>query len=75
VVEAVPPTGRDRDARLIAAGSVRPVIDRTYPLDDIVAALKRVNDGDARGKVIVTMPDGASGPMGGAAAPSDLMRA
>ena len=38
---------------LIAAGKVKPVIDRSYPLDEVVAALQRVNDGHARGKVIV----------------------
>lgn len=42
-----------RVTELIAAGKVRPVIDRTFPLDEIVAALKHVNDGHARGKVIV----------------------
>ena len=40
---------------LIAAGKLRPVIDRSYPLDQIVDALRWVEDGHARGKVIVTM--------------------
>ncbi len=39
---------------LVAAGKVRPVIDRRYPLRDVVEALRWVNDGHARGKVIVT---------------------
>ena len=39
---------------LIAAGKVRPVIDRRYPLSQIVEALRWVDDGHARGKVIVT---------------------
>jgi NADPH:quinone reductase-like Zn-dependent oxidoreductase len=39
---------------LIAAGKLRPVIDRRYPLDQVVEALRRVEDGHARGKVIVT---------------------
>lgn len=43
----------DRLKDLIAAGKVKPVIDRSYPLDEIVAALRHVNDGHARGKVIV----------------------
>jgi hypothetical protein len=30
------------------------VIDRRYPLDEVVAALRWVDDGHARGKVIVT---------------------
>ena len=39
---------------LYAAGAVRPVIDRRYGLDEIVEALRRVDDGRASGKVIVT---------------------
>ena len=38
---------------LIAAGKLRPVIDRRYPLDRVVDALRWVEDGRARGKVIV----------------------
>jgi NADPH:quinone reductase-like Zn-dependent oxidoreductase len=38
---------------LIAAGKVRPVIDRTYPLDLAVDALRYVNDGQASGKVVI----------------------
>jgi NADPH:quinone reductase-like Zn-dependent oxidoreductase len=39
--------------RMIAAGDVRPVIDRRYPLDEIVEALEWVDDGHAQGKVVV----------------------
>jgi NADPH:quinone reductase-like Zn-dependent oxidoreductase len=39
---------------LIAAGHLRPVIDRRYPLDQVVEALRWVEDGNARGKVIIT---------------------
>jgi NADPH:quinone reductase-like Zn-dependent oxidoreductase len=39
---------------LVTAGIVRPVIDRRYPLSEIVEALRWVSDGQARGKVIVT---------------------
>jgi NADPH:quinone reductase-like Zn-dependent oxidoreductase len=42
--------------QLIAAGKVTPAIDRRYPLSEIVAALRWVDEGHARGKVIVT-PD------------------
>lgn len=38
---------------LIAAGKVKSVIDRQFPLSEIVAALRYVDDGHARGKVIV----------------------
>ena len=40
---------------LIEAGAVTPAIDRSYPLDDIVEALRYADGGDARGKVIVTV--------------------
>lgn len=39
---------------LIAAGKVAPVIDRRYPLSEIVDALRYVDEGHARGKVVVT---------------------
>ena len=38
---------------LIAAGNLKPVIDRRYPLDQVVDALRWVEDGHARGKVII----------------------
>jgi NADPH:quinone reductase-like Zn-dependent oxidoreductase len=34
---------------------VRPAIDRRYPLDEVVEALRWVDDGHARGKVVVTI--------------------
>jgi NADPH:quinone reductase-like Zn-dependent oxidoreductase len=42
--------------RLVAEGKVRPFIDRRYPLDQIVDALRWVDDGHARGKVVVIAP-------------------
>jgi NADPH:quinone reductase-like Zn-dependent oxidoreductase len=39
---------------LIAAGKLKPVIDRRYPLSEVADALRWVDDGHARGKVIVT---------------------
>jgi NADPH:quinone reductase-like Zn-dependent oxidoreductase len=39
---------------LIGAGKLKPVIDRRYPLDEVVDALRWVEDGHARGKVIIT---------------------
>src|SRR5262245_41773236 len=38
---------------LIAAGAVTPRIDRRYPLSEVVDALRWVDDGHARGKVLV----------------------
>ena len=40
---------------LIADGKVKPAIDRRFPLSDVVGALRWVNDGHAKGKVIITM--------------------
>jgi NADPH:quinone reductase-like Zn-dependent oxidoreductase len=40
---------------LVADGKVTPAIDRRFPLAEIVEALRYVDDGHAKGKVIVTM--------------------
>jgi NADPH:quinone reductase-like Zn-dependent oxidoreductase len=49
----------DRLKALFAAGAFRPRIDRRYPLDQVVDALRRVNDGQAQGKVVITLePEG-----------------
>jgi NADPH:quinone reductase-like Zn-dependent oxidoreductase len=51
------PPDVDRLKELIAAGQLRPVIERTYPLSQVVAALRHVEDGRARGKVVLTMDE------------------
>ncbi len=40
---------------LIEAGKVATVIDRTYPLDEIPAALGYAANGHVRGKVAITV--------------------
>ena len=40
---------------LVDAGTLRPVIDRTYPLADTAAALRYVEAGHAAGKVVITV--------------------
>ncbi len=40
---------------LIESGKVTPVIDRTYPLNEVAEALSYYGAGHARGKVIITM--------------------
>jgi NADPH:quinone reductase-like Zn-dependent oxidoreductase len=40
---------------LIAAGKVAPVIDRRFPLSEVVEALRYVHDGRAEGKVVISM--------------------
>ena len=41
--------------QLIAAGNLTPRIDRRYPLDDVVEALRWVDDGHAQGKVVISI--------------------
>jgi NADPH:quinone reductase-like Zn-dependent oxidoreductase len=40
---------------LCETGKVRPVIDRRFALSDVPAAIRYVEDGHARGKVVVTV--------------------
>jgi len=41
--------------RLAESGELKPVIDRSYPLEEIVAAHRYVDEGHKRGNVIVTV--------------------
>ena len=40
---------------LIEDGKLTPVLDRTYPLADTAEGLRRVEQGHARGKVVITV--------------------
>ncbi len=42
--------------QLIDAGQVTPVIDRTYPLAEAPQAIRRLQAGHARGKIVITVP-------------------
>jgi NADPH:quinone reductase-like Zn-dependent oxidoreductase len=46
---------------LIEAGSVTPVIDRTYPLSQAADAIRYLETGRARGKIVISVLDGAKG--------------
>ena len=39
----------------VEAGDLTPIIDRTYPLEDTAAGLRYLEEGHARGKVVVTV--------------------
>ena len=42
-------------SRLIEAGKITPVIDRTYPLSEVPTAIRYLEGGHARGKVVITV--------------------
>jgi NADPH:quinone reductase-like Zn-dependent oxidoreductase len=46
---------------LCETGKIRPVIDRRFPLSDVASAVRYVEDGHARGKVVITMLTGTHG--------------
>jgi NADPH:quinone reductase-like Zn-dependent oxidoreductase len=43
---------------LIEAGKVTPVIDRTYPLSEVPEAIRYLEEGHARGKVVISVGGG-----------------
>jgi NADPH:quinone reductase-like Zn-dependent oxidoreductase len=45
----------NRLKELIAAGQLRPVIDRTYPLEEGRDAVRYAMSGQGRAKVVITM--------------------
>ena len=40
---------------LLAAGKVVPVIDRRYPLGETASAIRYLEEGHAKGKVVITV--------------------
>lgn len=40
--------------QLIESGEVMPVIDRTYPLTEVPEAISYLEEGHAKGKVVIT---------------------
>ncbi|MDM4718793.1 NAD(P)-dependent alcohol dehydrogenase [Micromonospora sp. WMMA1363] len=51
------PTKDDLEAvrDLLESGKVTPVIDRTYPLNELPAAIRHLEAGHARGKIVITV--------------------
>jgi len=43
---------------LVEAGRVTPVIDRTYPLRETAEAFRYLDQGHARGKVVIVVEKG-----------------
>jgi NADPH:quinone reductase-like Zn-dependent oxidoreductase len=43
----------DEVAKLVVAGSLRPLVTRTFPLERAAEALRTVEDGHARGKLVI----------------------
>jgi NADPH:quinone reductase-like Zn-dependent oxidoreductase len=46
---------------LIEAGTVAPAIDRTYPLSEVPAAIRHLTEGQARGKVVISVQGTGAG--------------
>jgi NADPH:quinone reductase-like Zn-dependent oxidoreductase len=42
-------------AELLESGKVKPVIDRRYPLSETAAAMRYLEEGHAKGKIVITM--------------------
>ena len=40
---------------LLEAGKITPVIDRSYPLSEVPEAIRHLEEGHARGKIVITM--------------------
>jgi NADPH:quinone reductase-like Zn-dependent oxidoreductase len=40
---------------LLEAGTIRPVVDRTFPLEEVPEAVRYLREGHARGKVVITV--------------------
>jgi alcohol dehydrogenase len=57
------PSGEDLSelAGLVEAGAVRVVLDSIYPFERIAEAMAKLETGRAKGKIVVTMPDGPAG--------------
>ena len=58
------------DRELMESGRVTPVIDRRYPLTAIADAIRYLETGRARGKVVINVLEGA-----GSSSATEIVRA
>jgi len=42
-------------AELLEAGAIKPLIDRTFPLAEVPAAMRYLETGEAKGKIVITI--------------------
>ena len=54
-------TDLERLVSLIEAGKLTPTIDRSYPLEQAADAMRHLQAGRARGKLVITVRDGEGG--------------
>jgi NADPH:quinone reductase-like Zn-dependent oxidoreductase len=45
---------------LVESGQVKPIVDRTYPLSEVAEAIRYMQAGKARGKVVITVESGGT---------------
>ena len=50
--------GLERLAELIKAGELTPFVDKTYPLHQAAEAMRQLEAGHARGKIVITVTEG-----------------
>jgi len=51
----------ERLADMVAAGALRPALDRVLPLEDTAEAMRLIDEGAVRGKLAIAVEPGAAG--------------
>jgi NADPH:quinone reductase-like Zn-dependent oxidoreductase len=44
--------------QLVEEGKIKPIIDKTFPLDKTAEAVQYIRQGHARGKIVINVPQG-----------------
>lgn len=55
ITPRIPKSHSNEGTKLIEAGRIAPIIDRSYPLAEVPEALRYLESGNARGKVVITV--------------------